>query len=79
MYILNLKLTKVIKHNVSINKANDTVRSWFIQKKNMDLFLFQSIYPNKYDALALIHTNITICTAHAGSSFMGWHRMYLIM
>ncbi|CAG2243440.1 Tyrosinase-like protein 2,Tyrosinase-like protein [Mytilus edulis] len=39
----------------------------------------QTIAPNKYDTLALIHTGITLCSVHQGSNFLGWHRVYLLL
>lgn len=38
-----------------------------------------SIPPSKYDVLALIHTNKTLCSAHRGANFLGWHRVYLLL
>ena len=42
-------------------------------------FSFQSITPNKYDALAEYHTGMTSVSAHGGCNFHGWHRMYILM
>ncbi|KAH3774103.1 uncharacterized protein LOC127843941 [Dreissena polymorpha] len=38
-----------------------------------------TIAPNKYDALAEMHTGITSLSAHGGCNFHGWHRVYLHM
>ncbi|XP_061171252.1 tyrosinase-like protein 2 [Saccostrea echinata] len=38
-----------------------------------------TIWPNKYDAIAMIHTNQTICSIHRGSNFLGWHRVFLLI
>ncbi|XP_048745321.2 tyrosinase-like protein 2 [Ostrea edulis] len=39
----------------------------------------KSVWPNKYDAIAMIHTNRTICSVHKGTNFLGWHRVYLLI
>ncbi|XP_071126514.1 tyrosinase-like protein 2 [Mytilus edulis] len=38
-----------------------------------------TVKPNKFDTLALIHSNRTLCSAHRGSNFLGWHRVYLLL
>ncbi|XP_052101047.1 tyrosinase-like protein isoform X1 [Mytilus californianus] len=38
-----------------------------------------TIAPNKYDTLAMVHTSRTMCSAHQGSNFLGWHRVYLLL
>ena len=38
-----------------------------------------SVHPNKYDALALLHTSEGIKSAHDGAGFPGWHRIYILM
>ncbi|CAG2245573.1 TYR [Mytilus edulis] len=38
-----------------------------------------TVKPNKFDTLALIHSNRTLCSAHRGSYFLGWHRIYLLL
>ncbi|XP_076112242.1 tyrosinase-like protein 2 [Mytilus galloprovincialis] len=38
-----------------------------------------TVKPNKFDTLALIHSNRTLCSAHRGSNFLGWHRIYLLL
>jgi len=43
------------------------------------LLSFQTIAPNKYDAMAEFHTGETSVTAHGGCNFHGWHRMYILM
>ncbi|XP_067652668.1 uncharacterized protein [Haliotis asinina] len=38
-----------------------------------------SVEPNKYDALAALHTGLATRIAHFGPNFLGWHRVYLLM
>ncbi|XP_060063557.1 uncharacterized protein LOC132544015 [Ylistrum balloti] len=38
-----------------------------------------SIYPNKYDSFANLHTGLTTTASHGGPNFLGWHRVYLLM
>lgn len=42
------------------------------------IFVFQSVLPNKYDALAIYHRD-TQNSAHGGVAFAGWHRFYLVL
>ncbi|WAR13224.1 TYR1-like protein [Mya arenaria] len=36
-----------------------------------------TISPNKYDAMAEMHTGITAISAHGGCAFHPWHRLYI--
>ncbi|KAH9493157.1 hypothetical protein Btru_022502 [Bulinus truncatus] len=36
-----------------------------------------SVSPNKYDALAIVHSGPTLDASHRGPGFLGWHRIYL--
>ncbi|KAH9507490.1 hypothetical protein Btru_051289 [Bulinus truncatus] len=38
-----------------------------------------SIKPNKYNAIASIHTGKNNLIAHGGAGFLGWHRIYLLI
>ncbi|KAH9495710.1 putative tyrosinase-like protein tyr-3 [Bulinus truncatus] len=38
-----------------------------------------SVYPNKYEAIANIHTGEINRIAHGGAGFLGWHRIYLLI
>ncbi|RUS89368.1 hypothetical protein EGW08_002888, partial [Elysia chlorotica] len=38
-----------------------------------------TVEPNKYDAIALLHTGMASFTAHGGAGFPGWHRIYILM
>ncbi|XP_055897259.1 uncharacterized protein LOC106051404 [Biomphalaria glabrata] len=38
-----------------------------------------SVPPNKYEAIANIHTGTTNLIAHGGPGFLGWHRVYLLI
>ncbi|KAH9507505.1 hypothetical protein Btru_051308, partial [Bulinus truncatus] len=38
-----------------------------------------SIRPNRYDAIASIHTGVNNYVAHGGPGFLGWHRIYLLI
>ncbi|KAI8787268.1 tyrosinase protein tyr-1 [Biomphalaria glabrata] len=38
-----------------------------------------SVRPNKYDAIALIHSGGNLKVAHRGPGFLGWHRLYLMI
>lgn len=39
----------------------------------------QSVTPNKYDAMALLHEGPAIASAHGGPNFPSWHRYYLYL
>uniref|UniRef100_A0A2C9LHZ0 Tyrosinase copper-binding domain-containing protein n=1 Tax=Biomphalaria glabrata TaxID=6526 RepID=A0A2C9LHZ0_BIOGL len=38
-----------------------------------------SVRPNKYDAIALIHTGEMNLVAHNGAGFLGWHILFLLI
>nr|KAI8748318.1 TYRosinase family member (tyr-3) [Biomphalaria glabrata] len=38
-----------------------------------------SVRPNKFDAIANIHTGQTNLIAHGGAGFLGWHRIFLLI
>ncbi|XP_059176497.1 uncharacterized protein LOC131956104 [Physella acuta] len=38
-----------------------------------------SVEPNKYDAIALLHGEGAVFTAHGGAGFLGWHRIFLLI
>ncbi|KAH9495711.1 prephenate dehydrogenase (NADP(+)) [Bulinus truncatus] len=38
-----------------------------------------TVEPNKYDAIALLHSGPTNFIAHGGPGFLGWHRIYLLI
>ncbi|KAK6178420.1 hypothetical protein SNE40_013212 [Patella caerulea] len=38
-----------------------------------------TITPNRYDAIALLHTGTASIVAHGGPLFPSWHRVYLLM
>ncbi|XP_055897262.1 uncharacterized protein LOC106066172 [Biomphalaria glabrata] len=38
-----------------------------------------SVPPNKYDAIAMLHSGETNFIAHGGPGFLGWHRIFLMI
>lgn len=45
----------------------------------MIAFTFQSVEPNKYDALARLHNSCDFPNAHGGPAFFGVHRILLLL
>ncbi|KAH3774105.1 hypothetical protein DPMN_175477 [Dreissena polymorpha] len=66
------KLRKEIRM-MSDDEINLLFQAINLAKKNT------TIAPNKYDAMAEMHTGITSIAAHGGCNFHGWHRVYIYM
>jgi len=43
------------------------------------LCIFQTVLPNKYDALSSLHHLNIASGAHGGPNFLGWHWVYLVL
>ncbi|XP_052066080.1 tyrosinase-like protein 2 [Mytilus californianus] len=67
-----------IRKRREIRTLTATERSTFFSALN-NLKNDTTVKPNKFDTLALIHSNRTLCSAHRGSNFLGWHRVYLLL
>ncbi|XP_050399404.2 uncharacterized protein LOC126816704 [Patella vulgata] len=59
-------------------RLTDDERSAFHQAVNA-LKYDTSVTPNRYDAIASLHTGTASLVAHGGPLFPSWHRIYLLM